>query len=150
MPPTPSAISSLNADQAAAAGSLVRLLTARFDTLPTAETNALAQTLLDQDGLVADIQHLLRAVSLWAGTSGPALYEGPLPFEVQDALGQAAAQLEPPSLLAKDTAFPLTLPRRQPPPTAGTPAPALRLPRPPKAPPGAARDHITITVMPTA
>lgn len=125
MPPTPSAISSLNADQAAAAGSLVRLLTARFDTLPTAETNALAQTLLDQDGLVADIQHLLRAVSHWAATSGPALYEGPLPLEVQDALGQAADQLEPLSLLAKDTAFPLTLPRRQPPPTAATPAPRI-------------------------
>lgn len=128
MPPHLSAISSLNADQAAAAGSLVRLLTDRFDTLPTAETNALAQTLLAEDGLVADIQHLLRAVSLWAGTSGPSLYEGPLPFEVQDALGQAADQLEPLSLLAKETVFPLTLSRRQPPPTAVTPAPRIAAP----------------------
>uniref|UniRef100_A0AAU2K0D9 Uncharacterized protein n=1 Tax=Streptomyces sp. NBC_00049 TaxID=2903617 RepID=A0AAU2K0D9_9ACTN len=121
MPPSPSAISSLNADQAAAAGSLVRLLTDRFDTLPTAETNALAQNLLAEGGLVADIQHLLRAVSHWAGTTGPALYEGPLPFEVQDALGQAADQLEPLSVLAKETVFPLTLPHRQPPPAPVSP-----------------------------
>lgn len=123
MPPSSSAISSLNADQAAAAGSLVRLLTHRFDTLPTAETAVLAQNLLAQDGLVADVHHLLRAVSHWAGTTGPTLYEGPLPFEVQDALGQAADQLEPLALLAKETAFPQTPPRRQPPPAAITPAP---------------------------
>ncbi|WP_374777048.1 hypothetical protein OG756_34080 [Streptomyces sp. NBC_01310] len=67
MPPYPSAISSLNADQAAAAGSLVRLLTSRFDTLPVGETNALAQTLLAQDGLVADIRNLLHTMSVWAG-----------------------------------------------------------------------------------
>ncbi|MGP3684560.1 hypothetical protein ACTVZO_07585 [Streptomyces sp. IBSNAI002] len=121
MPPSSSAISSLHADQAAAAGSLVRLLTDRFDTLPAAATTALAQTLLAQDGLVADVHHLLRAVSHWAGTTGPTLYEGPLPFEVQDALGQAADQLEPLALLAKETAFPQTLPRRQP-PAAVTPA----------------------------
>ncbi|MFG2978842.1 hypothetical protein ACGFYY_38375 [Streptomyces sp. NPDC048331] len=125
MPPPPSAIASLTADQAAAAGSLVRLLTDRFDTLPTAETTALAQNLLAQDGLVTDIQHLLRAVSHWAGTTGPTLFEGPLPFEVQDALGQAAAQLETLSLLAKDTVFPQPLPRRQPPPAAVTPPPRI-------------------------
>lgn len=95
MPPSPSVISSLNADQAAAAASLVRLLTDRFDTLPTDETTRLAQALLAEDGLVADIQHLLRTVSRWAGTTGPALYTGPLPFEVQDALREAADQLEP-------------------------------------------------------
>ncbi|MCX5278373.1 MULTISPECIES: hypothetical protein [Streptomyces] len=125
MPPSPSAISSLNADQAAAAGSLVRLLAARFDTLPVGETKALAQNLLAEDGLVADVQHLLRAVSHWAGTSGPSLYEGPLPFEVQDALGQAADQLAPLSLLAKETVFPLALPRQQPPPAAAAAASRL-------------------------
>lgn len=128
MPPHTSASTSLHADQAAAAGSLVRLLTDRFDTLPTADTTALAQTLLAEDGLVADIQHLLRAVSHWAGTTGPALYEGPLPFEVQDALGQAADQLEPLALLAKDTVFPQTLHHRQPPPATVTPAPRLQVP----------------------
>lgn len=125
MPPSPSAISSLHADQAAAAGSLVRLLTDRFDTLPTAETTALAQTLLAHDGLVADLHHLLRAVSNWAGTTGPTLYEGPLPFEVQEALVQAADQLEPLAVLAKETVFPQTLPRRQPPPAAVAPAPRI-------------------------
>ncbi|MFJ2114108.1 hypothetical protein ACIOEX_19845 [Streptomyces sp. NPDC087850] len=123
MPPRSSAISSLHADQAAAAGSLVRLLTDRFDTLPTADTTALAQNLLAHDGLVADVHHLLRAVSHWAGTTGPTLYKGPLPFEVQDALGQAADQLEPLVVLAKETAFPQTLPRRQPPPAVVAPAP---------------------------
>ncbi|WP_371679690.1 hypothetical protein [Streptomyces sp. NBC_01276] len=125
MPPSPSVISSLSADQAAAAGSLIRLLAARFDTLPVGETNALAQNLLAEDGLVADVQHLLRAVSHWAGTSGPSLYEGPLPFEVQDALSQAADQLAPLAALAKETVFPLALPRRQPPPAAVSPASRL-------------------------
>ncbi|MGW2585328.1 hypothetical protein ACWCYZ_29100 [Streptomyces virginiae] len=125
MPPSPSVNSSLHADQAAAAGSLVRLLTDRFDTLPTAETTALAQTLLAHDGLVADVHHLLRAVSHWAGTTGPTLYEGPLPFEVQDALGQAADQLEPLAVLAKETVFPQSMPRRQPPPAAVTPTPRI-------------------------
>ncbi|AWZ08348.1 MULTISPECIES: hypothetical protein [unclassified Streptomyces] len=123
MPPHPSASSSLHADQAAAAGSLVRLLTDRFDTLPTADTTALAQTLLAQDGLVTDIQHLLRAISHWSGTTGPALYEGPLPFEVQDALGQAADQLAPLSALAKETTFPRSPSRRQPLSTTAAPVP---------------------------
>ncbi|MFD8978624.1 hypothetical protein [Streptomyces sp. NPDC059564] len=122
MPPNSSAISSLHADQAAAAGSLVRLLTDRFDTLATAETTVLAQTLLAHDGLVADIHQLLRAVSHWAGTTGPTLYEGPLLLEVQDALGKAADQLEPLGALAKETSFPLSPSRRQPPPAAAVPA----------------------------
>ncbi|MFJ7589505.1 hypothetical protein ACIQZO_19415 [Streptomyces sp. NPDC097617] len=123
MPPSPSVISSLNADQAAAAGSLVRLLADRFDTLPTDETTTLAQALLTEDGLVADIQNLLRAVSHWAGTTGPALYTGPLPFEVRDALREAADQLEPLEILAKETVFPMTLPHRHGPSAAVAPVP---------------------------
>ncbi|MFF3088660.1 hypothetical protein ACFVRB_26970 [Streptomyces nojiriensis] len=95
MPPYPSAISSLNADQAAAAGSLVRLLTSRFDTLPVGETNALAQILLAQDGLVADIRNLLHTMSCWAGRAMPD-YEGPL-FDFRHILADTAEELgEPP------------------------------------------------------
>ncbi|WP_406186184.1 hypothetical protein [Streptomyces sp. NBC_01006] len=91
MPTYPSAISSLNADQAAAAGSLVRLLTSRFDTLPVAETDALAQTLLAQDGLVADIRNLLHTMASWAGRAMPD-YEGPH-FDFRHILADTAEEL---------------------------------------------------------
>ncbi|MFD6912373.1 hypothetical protein [Streptomyces virginiae] len=132
MPPYPSAVSSLSADQAAAAGSLVRLLTDRFNTLPVAETNALAQTLLAQDGLVADIRNLLHTMSIWAGTSMPD-YEGPL-FNFRHILADTAEELGDLPTLPEDLVLPDPGPSQQ---TAA--APTATRPGPAPATPG----HVT-------
>ncbi|WP_412078814.1 hypothetical protein ACLF6K_36000 [Streptomyces xanthophaeus] len=68
--------SSFSADQAAAAGSLLRSLISRLDTLPQPEAEPLARSLLVPAGLVNDICLLVEAVSVRAGVAVPA--DGPL------------------------------------------------------------------------
>ncbi|GHD79355.1 hypothetical protein GCM10010336_61220 [Streptomyces goshikiensis] len=60
-------------------------------------------------------------MSVWAGTTGPSLYDGQLPFELQDTLGQAAAALTPLAVIATEMTSPA--PSRTRDPTAAPTAP---------------------------
>lgn len=63
--------SSFSADQAVAAGSLLRSLTSRLRTLPRTEAESLAKSLLVPAGLVHDICLLVEAATARAGAAVP-------------------------------------------------------------------------------
>ncbi|MFF5491363.1 hypothetical protein [Streptomyces virginiae] len=91
----------LSADQAAAASSLLRLLANRLKSRPAEETFALARHMLAPDGLLSDIQHLLRQIAWWADTTDlPETGDGPL-SDARWALDSAIAELDEVLLIAE-------------------------------------------------
>ncbi|MFI1060494.1 hypothetical protein ACH4TC_01210 [Streptomyces spororaveus] len=97
----------LSADQAAAASSLLRLLADRLKSRPADETFALAQHMLTPDGLLSDIQHLLRRIAWWADTTDlPETDDGPL-SDARWALDASIAELDEVLLIAKAHQLPV-------------------------------------------
>ncbi|MFA7764853.1 hypothetical protein [Streptomyces sp. NRRL S-448] len=91
----------LSADQAAAASSLLRLLADRLKSRPADETFALAQHMLAPDGLLSDIQDLLRQIAWWTDTTNiPETDDGPL-SDARWALDAAIVELDEVLLIAK-------------------------------------------------